>query len=107
MRILLFGLGAAAVGCSDPQYIGVDLQYGPDGAVYISDWYDPRHCHNPKTEVWQRGNGRMYRMRYEGFSPAKVDYAAASDLELVDAQLHSNDWHARMARLVLTERAAG
>ena len=92
--------------CSDPQYIGVDLQYGPDGAVYFSDWYDPRHCHSPHTEQWQRGNGRMYRMSYQGFQPAKVNYAEASDLELVEAQLHRNDWHVRMARLVLAERAA-
>ncbi len=92
--------------CADPQYIGVDLQNGPDGAVYISDWYDPRHCHSPHTEQWQRGNGRLYRMRYQGFQPANVDYWQLSDFELVDTQMHRNAWHARMARLVLAERAA-
>lgn len=92
--------------CADPQYIGVDLQYGPDGAVYISDWYDPRHCHSPHTEQWQRGNGRLYRMQYEGFTPANVNYVRASDLELAEAQLHLNDWHVRMARLELAARAA-
>lgn len=92
--------------CADPQYIGVDLQFGPDGAVYISDWYDPRHCHSPHTEQWQRGNGRMYRMRYEGFTPANVNYVDASDVELVEAQLHANEWHVRAAKLVLAERAA-
>ncbi|MCA9071649.1 MAG: hypothetical protein KDA84_22135, partial [Planctomycetaceae bacterium] len=93
--------------CSDQQYIGVDLQYGPDGAVYISDWYDPRHCHNPNLELWDRGNGRMYRMKYDAtFKPVQVDYTSASDQELAEAQLHPNDWHCRMARLVLAERAA-
>lgn len=91
--------------CADPQYIGVDLQCGPDGAVYISDWYDPRHCHSPHAEQWQRGNGRMYRMRYQGFTPATVNYADAPDMDLVEAQLHSNDWHVRAARLELAERA--
>lgn len=91
--------------CSDPQYIGVDLQYGPDGAVYISDWYDPRHCHSPHTEQWQRGNGRMYRLYFEGYEPAVVNYHQASDQELVDAQTHANDWHVRAARLELAERA--
>ena len=92
--------------CGDQQYIAVDLQYGPDGAVYISDWYDPRHCHNPNNEQWDRGNGRMYRMKYDAtFTPAKVDYTQASDIELVAAQLHPNEWHVRMARLVLAERA--
>ena len=48
----------------------------------------------------------MYRMRYHGFTPAKVNYLNASDIDLAVAQLHPNDWHVRMARLVLAERAA-
>jgi hypothetical protein len=35
--------------CTDPMYVAVDLQYGPDGAVYFIDWYDRQHCHNPNT----------------------------------------------------------
>ncbi|QDV22515.1 PVC-type heme-binding CxxCH protein [Aureliella helgolandensis] len=92
--------------CGDPQYVAVDLQYGPDGAVYTSDWYDPRHCHSPNNEQWDRGNGRIYRMKYNAtYTPAKVDYTQVADSELIAAQLHSNEWHVRMARLVLTERA--
>ena len=93
--------------CADQQYIGVDLKYGPDGAVYISDWYDPRHCHNPNVELWDRGNGRMYRMKFDQtYQPVQVDYSSASEDELVAAQLHKNDWHVRAARLVLAVRAA-
>lgn len=91
--------------CADPQFIGVDLQYGPDGAVYFSDWYDPRHCHNPDWEQWDRGNGRMYRMKYnDRYEPVQVDYGAASEMELVEAQSHRNAWHARTARLELADR---
>lgn len=93
--------------CGDQQYIGVDLQYGPDGSVFISDWYDPRHCHNPNAEQWDRGNGRMYRMKYDAtWKPVAVDYTKASDDELVAAQSHPNDWHSRTARLELARRAA-
>lgn len=93
--------------CSDRQYIGVDLQYGPDGAVYISDWYDPRHCHSPHQEQWDRGNGRMYRMKYDAtYRSTNVDYTVASDDDLVQAQFHPNEWHVRMARLVLAERSS-
>lgn len=93
--------------CADRQYIGVDLKYGPDGAVYISDWYDPRHCHNPNVEQWDRGNGRMYRMQYDAnYRPVSVDYDSSSDGELVQAQHHQNAWHARTARRVLAERSA-
>jgi putative heme-binding domain-containing protein len=99
--------GSDVLFCEDRQYIGVDLKYGPDGAVYISDWYDPRHCHNPNVEHWDRGNGRMYRMKFDaGYQPVTVDDTVATDEELVEAQLHPNDWHVRMARLALGERAA-
>ncbi|MGE3780588.1 MAG: PVC-type heme-binding CxxCH protein, partial [Pirellulaceae bacterium] len=93
--------------CADPQYIGVDLQTGPDGAVYISDWYDPRHCHNPNVEHWDRGNGRIYRMKFDAtYTPARADYVRATDEQLVAAQLHRNDWHVRAARLELSYRAS-
>ena len=93
--------------CGDRQYIGIDLQYGPDGAVYLSDWYDPRHCHNPNAEQWDRGNGRMYRLKYDAtWKPADVNLTAMTDLQLAELQLHQNDWYVRMARLQLAERAA-
>lgn len=92
--------------CADRQYIGVDLLYGPDGAVYMNDWYDPRHCHNPDVEQWDRGNGRIYRMKYDAtWQATPVDYTAVPDSILVTAQLHPNDWHVRASRLVLAERA--
>jgi putative heme-binding domain-containing protein len=91
--------------CADPQYVGVELKYGPDGAVYFSDWYDPRHCHNPNIEQWDRGNGRLYRMQYDAtYRPVVVDMTQHTDQQLVDAQLHRNDWYVRTARRVLHER---
>ena len=67
----------------------------------------PRHCHNPDVEQWDRGNGRMYRMKYDAtYRPRTVDYSTASDDQLVEAQLHKNDWDAHTARLVMHERAA-
>jgi putative membrane-bound dehydrogenase-like protein len=97
--------GSDMLFCSDQQYIGVDLKYGPDGAVYISDWYDPRHCHNPNVEQWDRGNGRLYRMQYDAnYRPVPVDLPAASDLQLVHMQRHANEWHVRMAAQELSQR---
>ena len=94
--------------CSDPNYVAVDLQYGPDGAVYFIDWHDPQHCHNPNTERWDRTNGRLYRMQWQAtWKPVKVDLSARSDGELVDLLTHRNAWHARTARRLLAERALG
>ena len=92
--------------CTDPRYIAVDLKYGPDGAVYMIDWYDTQHCHNPNTEQWERGTGRIYRVQYEStFEPTLVNLARKSDRELAWLQLHKNAWFARVARRLLQERA--
>lgn len=94
--------------CTDPMYVAVDLQYGPDGAVYFIDWYDRQHCHNPNTERWDRSNGRLYRMQWdETWHPVKVDLGALSDLELVSQMDRPNAWYGRTARRLLQERSAG
>ena len=92
--------------CSDPSYVAVDLQYGPDGAVYTIDWYDRQHCHNPNTERWDRSNGRIYRIEWAAtYKPRKVDLGHASDAELVEYLGHRNEWFVRTARRLLSERA--
>lgn len=91
----------------DATYLPVDLQYGPDGAVYTIDWSDTQHCHNPRTEIWDRTNGRLYRVAWAAtYKPVKVDLAAKSDAELAALHTHTSEWHVRMARKSLQERAA-
>ncbi len=92
--------------CEDVQHIGVDLKYGPDGAVYSSDWYDTRLCHNPNVEQWDRTNGRIYRIAFaETFKPVKTNLTQLDDAALVELLLHKNDWYARTAQRLLHERA--
>jgi putative membrane-bound dehydrogenase-like protein len=91
----------------DPRYMAVDLQSGPDGAVYSIDWFDQQHCHSPIEEKWDRSNGRVYRLSWAAtFQPANVNLSSASDAELADLQLHPDVWHRRHARRLLMERAA-
>jgi putative membrane-bound dehydrogenase-like protein len=93
--------------CSDPRYVAVDLQYGPDGAVYIIDWYDQQHCHNPNVERWDRSNGRIYRLEWtETYKPVRTDLGAMPDAELAGLLGHKNAWYARTAQRLLAERAA-
>lgn len=92
---------------SAPDYIPVDLQTGPDGAVYVIDWTDTQHCHNPDDEKWDRTNGRIYRISWkETYKPVKVDLGRMSDVELVQLQCHPSDWQARTARRLLQEKSA-
>jgi putative membrane-bound dehydrogenase-like protein len=91
----------------DPSYIPVDLQTGPDGAVYVIDWTDRQHCHTPHEELWDRTNGRIYRIAWaQTYKPVHVDLGAKSDEELVALHAHKNEWYVRTARRLLQERAA-
>ena len=91
----------------DRTFVGVDLQYGPDGAAYIIDWCDHQHCHSPRDDIWERENGRVYRVSWkETWKPAHVDLGAKTDAELVALHTHRNEWYTRTARRLLQERAA-
>lgn len=89
----------------DPWYRGLSPQYGPDGSVFLSDWYDKVPCHQQKAYS-DRSNGRIYKISYEGAKAVTVDLQKASDAELVEYQLHANDWYVRHARRILAERGA-
>jgi putative membrane-bound dehydrogenase-like protein len=82
----------------------INMQYGPDGNVYLIDWYDKQACHHGDPKIWDRSNGRIYKVCYRGTKPAEVDLAKKTDLELIELQLHENDWYVRHARRLLQER---
>lgn len=87
----------------DAWFRGIALDYGADGAVYVTDWADLGECHD--NDGVHRSSGRIYRAAYGKTSPLKLDLRARNDAELVELQLHKNDWFVRQARLLLAERA--
>jgi len=103
----VFHAGHDILHVPDETYVAVDLQYGPDGSVYLIDWCDRQHCHNPATEIWDRTNGRLYRVAWaETFRPVAVNLDAKTDAELGGLHTHRNEWFVRTARRLLQERAA-
>ncbi|MDZ4685454.1 MAG: PVC-type heme-binding CxxCH protein [Planctomycetaceae bacterium] len=88
----------------DPWYMGVTLRYGPDGAVYASDWSDTGECHSVVNT--RRETGRIYKISYGKTAAQPVDLGRLSNRELVDLQGHRNDWFVQHARRLLQERAA-
>ncbi len=88
---------------NDSWFRGLELKYGPDGAVYIIDWYDTGECHDREAH---RTSGRIYKVAYGKPAAVKVDLQAASDLQLAEYQRHANEWYVRHARRVIQERAA-
>jgi glucose/arabinose dehydrogenase len=87
----------------DPWFRGLSPQYGPDGSVFVSDWYDRVPCHQ-QMNYTDRTNGRIYKISHGSAKPVNVDMQKASDEELVNYQLHTNDWYVRTARRILAER---
>ena len=89
---------------NDSWFRGLDLQYGPDGGVYVTDWSDTGECHD--YDKADAANGRIHKITYGDVKPVRVDLAKLDDLELVKLHLHKNDWFVRHARRLLQERAA-
>ena len=91
---------------NDKWYRGINLKYGPDGSVHLIDWYDKNACHRATPEIWDRSNGRIYRITYGNIDPVPVDLAAKSNSELARLQQHNNEWFVRHSRRLLQERSA-
>ncbi|MGK0188627.1 MAG: putative membrane-bound dehydrogenase-like protein [Verrucomicrobiales bacterium] len=98
------GHGPDLMVSNDEQFMGIDMKYGPEGSVYFIDWYDEQTCHRRLPEVWDRSNGRIYRMRFGAHVPKPVDLGKKSDLELAQMHKEKNEWFVRTARRLLQER---
>jgi putative membrane-bound dehydrogenase-like protein len=91
---------------NDDWFRALELKCGPDGGAYVSDWCDTGECHDYKGV--HRTSGRIYKVVYGDQQPAKLrDLAKLSDEQLVELQLHKNDYFCRHARRLLQERASG
>ena len=90
---------------NDHWFVGTDLHYGPDGALYFTDWQDDTTCHRRDDLEWDRSNGRLFRVHHGEHKPVKIDLGKASNDELIEmAVFHQNEWFARTARRLLGER---
>ncbi len=87
----------------DPWLMGVSFQPAPDGSVYFTDWSDTGECHSVRNT--RKETGRLYRVSYGRPKLRKVNILTMSNEQLVELQLHKNDWQVRHARRVLHERA--
>ena len=117
---------------NDMHFIPVTQKVGPDGSLYVSDWSDKQVCHRGSNaiEMWDRSNGRIYRVSYgDAASPGRylfpplrpdlfgheqaIEIKAPFDLSQEDSIVlfklaiqSENEWFSRMARRVMMERHA-
>ena len=89
----------------DKWFRPVDLKVGPEGAVYLADWYDTRLTHIDPRDNWHKTSGRVYRIQGKEATPNwQNDLTAMSDSELVELLDHPNKWHRQTAVRLLAER---
>ena len=82
----------------------LNLKYDPSGSVFAIDWYDQNQCHSSNPDVHDKTLGRIFKISHNNDQWVQVDLQKASDLELVNYQLHSNEFYVRQARTILQER---
>jgi len=92
---------------NDPRFRPVDCLTGPDGALYVADWYDIRANHVDPVDNWDKTTGRIYKIvatASGGRKPPEDAISRRSSHELVALLGHPNDWYSREARRILAER---
>lgn len=82
----------------------LNFKYGPDGSVFAIDWYDQNQCHSPNPDVHDKTLGRIFKITHENDTWVRENLYEASDMDLVNYQLHENEWYVRQARTILQER---
>jgi putative membrane-bound dehydrogenase-like protein len=103
--------GGSLLKANDTWFAPSDLTTAPDGAVYVSDWYDKRTAHPDPDADWDRSNGRVYRIRPKNAGPKSLSgtvsgksIAELPTTKLIDRLFSADGWHARRALRVLAER---
>lgn len=101
---------------SDGWFRPVSQQVGPDGALWIADWYDKYPCYQnamADPEGVDREYGRIWRVVYVGRETGKkipprpdvkMDFGKLSGTNLVELFDHPNVWQRRMAQRILQQR---
>ena len=88
---------------NDPQWLGFNMEIGPDGSLYAIDWHDSDIC---GRKVLHRKTGRVWRISWgKAKFPVGMDLTKLPDEKLVEMHLHANEWYVRQARRLLQERA--
>lgn len=98
----------ALIVSKSPVFRAVDVRMGPDGAIYIADWYNPiighyqasfRHPDRDKV------HGRIWRVTAKGRASVKPpDLVKLTTPELLDALKSDERWTRTQARRVLADR---
>lgn len=91
---------------TDPWFRPVDITGGPDGSLYIADWYDRQtsHLRNHEGEI-DKLTGRVYRLQARGVKqPQRGDLSKKSTADLLPLLDDENIWVRQTVLRLLGDR---
>jgi putative membrane-bound dehydrogenase-like protein len=94
-----------AMESTDKWFKPVDIKDGPDGWIYVADWYDPQLAH---TSNYQGGmdkeRGRIYRIKSRHADRLPLRGASTPAVDSLVAHLdHPNRWRRETARRLIAD----
>jgi putative heme-binding domain-containing protein len=97
--------GSDLLRANDTWFAATDITQGPDGSLFVTDWYDKRTAHPDPDAEWDKSNGRVYQVLTRRTKPySGEDLRTLSSAKLVGLLSHANSWLVRKARRILAER---
>ena len=100
------------VRCADDWFRPIAIHFGPDGCLYIVDWYNKIISHNEvsrKHPDRDKTRGRVWRVRHESQKRREVDNVAQlADGQLIEQLRSDSTWAMRAAwRQIVFREAKG
>lgn len=100
-----------AIESADDWFRPVDVKDGPDGAIYVADWYDSQLSHTANYQGgMDRSRGRIYRIKAHSTSHLRSGsrpQSARHDTLISDpvtTLAHPNRWHRQTALRIIGDR---
>lgn len=71
---------------NDTWFAPTDVTTGPDGSIYVSDWFDKRTAHPDPDADWDKTNGRIYKISSRAERTTNREPAKPFDLAKLSSQ---------------------
>ncbi|MDN3667413.1 c-type cytochrome [Algibacter miyuki] len=92
----------------DDWFRPVNMEFGPDGSLYIADWYNKIVSHNEVSTTHpdrDKSHGRIWRIRHKSQQPVKIpDFYKLKTNELVGYLKSPSFWAKQAAWHQITDR---
>ncbi|GAA5494798.1 hypothetical protein Rhal01_00962 [Rubritalea halochordaticola] len=94
----------------DDWFRPVNIEFGPDGCLYIADWYNKIVSHNEVATTHpdrDKSHGRIWRIRHQSQTPREIPNLQAASNDQLLTFLHSPSLHIkRNAAFEIIDRQA-